>query len=288
MDNKQAYEARFTELSGAIGRELALFCLCATADVPYQDKTDAVNWTDYLETIVEAGVDVSRGFLGGIRDVSVAMRGDMSDEDRWDEVWGEGNPKNPYTDADYRRLDYLYRTYSARLSAAGGLDETQEYTLRSVCTTQLLAEKSRDSGTKEGIEAYTKLSKNVQDLLSSENLRKKDQIPQEEQRIDGFVEALKKKFGVDASLTQEQAVAMCSKWLASHRYPMTKDAADHMLLAIINCTRRNNDSAEMPELPDEYKFGEQISQFADEPNDTETDVYDYLELTRHDGKENGD
>lgn len=286
--DKQAYEARFRELKSLVGKELAIYCLCAVADVPYQEKTEALDWADYLATIIEAGVDTSRGFAGGVKDVYVATRSDMSDEDRWEEVWGYGNPHEPYSPADYRRLDYLYRTYSARLAATGGLDETQEYTLRSVCTTQLLAEKSRDRGTKDGIEAYTKLSKNVQDLLSSENLRKKDQLPQEEQRIDGFVEALKRKYGVDASMTQEQAIAMCSKWLVGHRYPMTMDAADKMLLAVINCTRRNNDSAELTELPKRYSFGDQISEFADEPNEIEDDVYRYLELQRNDGKDTGD
>lgn len=280
MYDENGLEIKFQRLKGQLGREVALFVICSYMDVPYATKTDAQSWEDYLATIQEGGIDLSGGFGGGVTDPMTAARAEMSDEERWVEVWGTGNPKDPYTADDYRRLDHLFQSYSARLVASGGYDEQQEYVLRSTCTNQLLAEKFRDSGTKEGVELYTKLNKTIQDNLGTENLRKKDILPQQEQRLDGFVDALKKKFGVDASLSHEEAVAACSKWLMSHRYPETRDAADHMLLAIINCTRRNNDTPELTELPAQYGFSTDCCEFADEPNETELGAYEYLNLNR--------
>ena len=277
-------ERRFTRMRQTLGQELAIFCMCAAMDVPYAEKTEAENWTDYLETLTEGGIDVHGGFASGVTNVRVATQNDMSDKERWRDVWGVGNPKDPYTESDYRRLDHLFRTYSARLMSTGGCDEQQEFMLRSVCMDQLLAEKFRDSGTKEGIEIYTKINKTIQDKLGSENLRKKDILPQQEQRIDGFVDALKKKHGIDASSTYEEVVAACSKWLVSHRYPMTRDAADHMLLSIVNCTRMNNDAPELTELPKGAGFSAECCEFADEPNDMEKEAYDYLGLERKDGR----
>lgn len=281
---KNIIETKFNRLRGQVGREVALYALCAVLDVPYAEKTDADTWDDYLATLQEGGIDPESGFESGITDAMIAAQAEMSDSERWYEIWGRGNQKAPYTEEDYRRLDHLFRTYSARLAATGGIDEQQEFMLRSVCTDQLLAEKFRDSGTKDGIDIYTKIYKTIQDKLGSENLRKKDILPQQEQRIDGFVDALKKKFGVDASLTQEQAVAMCSQWLISHHYPMTVDAADQMLLSIVNCTRMNNDSPELNELPKNTGFSAMCCEFADEPNDMERESYEYLGLQRKDGK----
>lgn len=286
MDKQNAPEQKFRRLKDTLGREMALFTICAYADIPYAMKTEADSWDDYLDTLQQGGIDLSAGFASGVTDPVLAARADMSQEERWEEIWGVGNPKEPYTDEDYRRLDYLFASYSARLVASGGYDEQQEYMLRSTCTNQLLAEKFRDTGTKEGIELYTKLNKTIQDNLGAENLRKKDILPQQEQRVDGFVDALKKKFGVDASLTYDDAVEACSKWLMSHKYPETRDAADHALLAIINCTRRNNDMPEMTELPAKYGFSADCCEFADEPNDMEREVYDYLELKRGEARGN--
>lgn len=280
MSEDRVLEEKFTRLKDQLGRELALFVMCAYMDLPYETKTEAESWEDYLTTLQEGGVSLDGNFSSGVTDPMTAAKADMSEEDRWVEIWGTGNQEKPYTEEDYRRLDHLFRTYSARLVATGGYDEQQEYVLRSTCTNQLLAEKFRDTGTKEGIELYTRLTKTIQDNLSSENLRKKDILPQQEQRVDGFVDALKKKFGVDASLTYEEAVAACSRWLMSHRYPETRDAADHMMLSIINCTRRNNDTPEMTELPKRYGFSADCCEFAEDPNEMERDAYQYLGIER--------
>lgn len=282
---RNAIETKFTRLTSQLGREMALFALCAVLDVPYAEKTDAETWEDYLATIQDAGMDVIAGFGSGITDASTALNAELSDMERWREVWGVGNINDPYTEDDYKRLDHLFRTYSARLAASGGYDEQQEFILRSVCTDQILADQCRNKGTKDGIEMYTKLTKTIQEKLGAENLRKKDILPQQEQRIDGFVDALKKKYGVDASLTKDQAIALCCQWLRSHNYPETADAAENAILAIINCTRRNNDMQEIDKLPRQYKFDPAYnSEFADDPNDMEDEAYRYLDLRRQDGR----
>lgn len=281
-------ETKFRRLKTDLGREVALFTMCAVLDVPYKAHSDAETWQEYLDTLTEAGINVSaseNGFRTGEISIQTALQADMSDEERWLEVWGHGNAANPYTAADYKRLDRLYQTYSARLMSAGGPDPQQEFILRSICTDQLLADRCRDLGTKESIETYTKLTKTIQEKLGAENLRKKDILPMQEQRPDGFVDKLKQKYGVDGSLTYEQAMQVFYRWLHSHSYPETTDAADNYLLAVINCTRRNNDTPELDELPKNYKFDKDFNcEFADDPNDMEREAYRYLGLNRKDGK----
>lgn len=281
---KNILETKFQRLSAMLGKEVALYVICAMVDAPYKEKSDAESWEDYLLTIQENGVDVRDGFAGGVTDVHAAIRAGMSDERRWVEVWGYGEGANPYTEADYRRLDHLFATYSTRLMASGGPDPQQEFILRGVCADQIIADRMRDKGTKESLEIYAKLTKLIQDKLSSENLRKKDILPQQEQRVDGFVDALKRKYGVDArSMTHEQVLDVIYSWFRSRKYDETTDAADNYLLATINCTRRNSDMSEIEEVPKPHRFDARYnSEFADEPNEMEREAYSYLDLKRKD------
>ena len=278
-------ETKYQRLKAQIGQEMALFALCAVLDMPYEAKTDADSWAEYLTILQDSGFDPDGGFNSGVIDTKVPMRAEQPDMEQWMDVWGIGNPSDPYTAADYKRLDYLFDTYSARLAASGGYDAQQEFIIRSVCADQMLAEKCRNLGTKEGIETYTKLTKTIQDKLSAENLRKKDILPQQEQRPDGFIDKMMQKYGVGQGMTYDQVMSVIFRWMRSHNYPETADAAENGLLAIINCTRRNNDMPEIDELPQSMKFNPKYNaEFADEPNDEEGKVYEYLRLTRKDGK----
>jgi hypothetical protein len=165
---------------------------------------------------------------------------------------------------------------SSRLKKSGGMDEQQEHIIRSCCRMSLLSEKSIAKGDKENIDIAAKLNKMIQDNLSSENLRKKDEKPVEVAKIHGIVEALNNKYGVGVELTHEQAVKICSEWLISHRYPMTVDAADQMLKAIINCTRTNNDEPEIERIPEEFGFANNCCEFAETSNGIELEAFNYL------------
>lgn len=267
--------ANFDRLATIVGVDVATFCFCAYNDIKFDPSIEFEEWDEYVRKLYVKNEE-SRGFVNGITDVNDVLKLGMSDDERWLTEWGEGDENNPYTEKDYHRLDELYHTMSARLSKSGGMDEQQEHIIRSCCRMSLLAEKAIAKGDKESVDIATKLNKMIQDNLSSENLRKKDEKPVEVIKVDGVVEALKRKYGVGVELTYEQAIGICSQWLVSHEYPMTKDAAEEMLLSIINCTRQNNDEPEFDTLPKEYKFSEECTEFASLPNEMEMDAFRYL------------
>lgn len=279
---KEELEKRFIELKQTIGDSEALFVFCAFFDIPLdlavQADTQAVTWEEYQKAISPTGLI---GFRNGQTDMREVVKDSMTDEERWTVEWGIGDEEKPYSQNDYIRLDEIFRTYSSRLRGAGGMDALQEDTLRNCSKMRLAADKALAKGSKDDIAKASTLNKMIQDNLSSEQLRKKDAKPVEQARIDGIVEALAKKFGKGIDITFEDAVEICGKWLMSNKYPVTRDAADHMLLSIINCTRGNNDMPELDELPAKMKFDKRFAtQFAEEPNEIEDEVFKYLNFAR--------
>ena len=284
---KQEEEKRFLELVELVGKQQALFCCCAIYDVPYDDEIEAETWEEYNRHLLKKK-DEGDTLKDGIPDFLSVVRKVETDEDKWMAEWGIGDEDKPYSNDDYIRLDELYNTYTSRLRGAGGMDEWQEDTLRTCSKMRLTADKALAKGDKDSIQIASTLNKMIQENLSSEQLRKKDAKPIEQARIDGIVEALARKTGCGIDLSLEKAVEVCSKWLMSHHYPITRDAADHMLLAIINCTRTNNDTPELDELPENMKFDKRYStMFADEPNEAEEEAFEYLNLPRESKRPKG-
>ena len=270
-------DIRYNQLIEIIGKELALFCMCAVTNVAYDPDIDHVSFEDYKEQAK------SRRFKDGILEVKSEPIDGVKMKEVWKKRWGIGNEEKPYTIEDYQALDETFETYASRLKRAGGMDALQEDTLRVCSRMRLEADKALAKGGKDNINIASTLNKLIQDNLSSEQLRKKDAKPIETARIDGIVDAITKKYGVSVELPYEEAIEVCSRWLMSHHYPMTMDAAEHVLLSIINCTRNNNDLPEFAELPEAYKFEDAMAyEFASSPNDEEKDVYEYLGLERKD------
>lgn len=269
---------RWNGLSETLGADLANYIVCAFVDIPYNPRLSAKNWTEYL---AKSKNKLQKHFKDGETDVRSCYSKGMSEQDRWEAEWGVGAEGNRYTAADYRRLDEILKTLSARNS--GGMDAQQEYTLRNCAQMALLREKSIWKGDKDSIDKAKSLDKMIQDNLAAENLRKKDAGPAQTARLDGIVEAIKKKHGFGVELTYEQAVEMCSKWLVSHHYNCTRDAAEHAMLSIMNAMRINSDLPILPELPQEASLDDFSSEFerASSPaGHREKAVYDYLGIRR--------
>lgn len=279
---KNAYdsfiEERYQDLAGAIGGDLALYCICASFNLPVMTDKPAKDWNAYLKRLEKEKIQIA--FADGETDIDVVREHGMSEAERWEKDWGIGNPENPYAPQDYKRLDELFRTFSARLEAAGGYDAQQEDTLRNCCVMRLQADKAINRGDKESVEIASKLNKMIQDNLSSENLRRKDAKPVETAKVDGIIDAVQRKYGVGAEMTKEQFLEIFFKWCHSHNYPETVDAADHAMLAIINTMRANSDLPELPELPMNASFEPYESEFAVVPNEAEEETYQYLGLKR--------
>lgn len=275
--NPSKLDIRYNQLVEIIGKDVALFSLCAVLNVAYDPDVDYVSWEDYREQMN------GKRFKDGTLKVKTKSPDSVEMKEIWRNKWGIGNEEKPYTVEDYQTLDETFETYASRLKRAGGMDALQEDTLKVCSRMRLEADKALAKGGKDNISIASTLNKLIQDNLSSEQLRKKDAKPIETARVDGIVEAVTKKYGVSIEMTRDEAVEMCCMWLKTHHYPMTMDAAEHVLLSIINCTRNNNDLPEYAELPDEYRFEDALKyEFEDKPNIDEKEAYEYLGLQRRD------
>lgn len=267
---------RYLSLKGILGKNVAIFVCCAFCDLPYIQDMDVENWEDYVQTI-----GIAKHFSDGATDFRVAEESEKTKEQRWQETWGFGAESSKYTSNDYIRLDELFKSYSSRLVSAGGYDKFQEDTLRHCCRLALERDKCVSKGGKENVDMAAKLDKMIQDNLGSENLRKKDAKPVEEARLDNIVDAMQKKYGCGKDMTVEQCKEVIAKWMTSHRYPVTKDAAEHIIECIINSTRRNNDEPELTELPKSMRIPAKNDEFEAAPSKDEQEVYKYLGLERN-------
>ena len=282
-ENARAEEIskRFLDLASILGGDIALYCICAVLNLPVFPKKAVPTWEDYLDFL--EGLQRQESFIDGETDVETVIAEGASEQERWERDWGYGDPANPYTSQDYKRLDGIFRMYSTRLDAAGGMDAQQEDTLRNCSRMALLRDKCIAKGDKDGAAIANTMNKMIQDNLAAENLRKKDAKPIETARVDGIIDAVQKKYGIGAEMNVDQFWEMFFKWLHSRNYPETKDAAEQGLLAIINTMRANNDQPEIPVLPESAKLKDCDNEFAKEPNEKEQAAYEYLNLTRQDG-----
>lgn len=268
MANEQ--ELTFSRLSSTVGRDIALYCMCAVYDLPYFSENDADTWGEYCES-VESG-----DFLSGEKDVNAALLAGMPTQDRWATIWGDG-----YTEADYKQLDDLYRTMTAQLDSTGGIDPQQDDTARTCARMALNRNKLilnfRD---KDSISTANTLDKMIRDNLKDANMRKADILPSAQQRPDGFVDALKKKYGLTMEMTKDDVLQAFFNWCHSKHYPETVDAEEHAMMAILRTMQKNDDLPEPTELPETFDFGPYEAQFEKEPNEMEQDAYRYLGIVR--------
>lgn len=272
---------RFEHLSKLYNPSLAAFIMCAACNIPYDTSIEFRNWLDYTGQLKQKSTNSVGLFHEGETDIQSVMALNSDQIEKWQAIWGIGDTASPYTVSDYKRMDALFNTYSARLVSAGGYDAQQEDTLRNCSKMRLLADKALASGTKEGVSMNTQLNKTIQEALGAENLRRKDAKPIETMRVDGIVDAIRKKYGASVELTMDEAVEMCYKWAHDHNYPETMDAAEHALLAIINTMQSNNDLPALAELPPEAWFPDEVSnEFAKTPNNAELEAYEHLGLQR--------
>lgn len=193
------------------------------------------------------------------------------------ERWGSGGTKNPYTDDDYDELDRIFKALSSDLMASGGLTTKQDFILQNCAKWTLEMQKATENG---DFTQAKKLNDIIQSNLSSENLRKKDARPAEALRIDGVVDALEK-----AGLLKDGKQCSPDKMFQilfgrPPKYAYTKDAAEKVLLSIINRTRSNDGLPELAMLPEEDLLTDELGEFAKEPNNAECEAYNKLGLIR--------
>lgn len=268
---------RFEALRAVIGTDAAIYVMCAYLDLPYDPDVTVRSWDGYLKSVRAKNAEAR--FQDGETDIRSALEEGMADVDRWKREWGVGDEESPYSAEDYRRLDEIFKTLAARLQGSGGYDAQQEFTLRNCSHMALLREKCIRKGDKESVSKAKDLDKMISDNLAAENLRKKDEKPQQTARLDGIVEAIGRKYGVGLFSTYDQVMEAIVRWLnEKRRYANSQDAAEQGLMAIINCTRNNSDMPILTETPSDVFLDQYAGEFDNSAGEREREkpVYDYL------------
>lgn len=255
----------YRRLCLTLPKPLALYIVCAAQDVAY-DPCEVEDWEDY---------EAEGGFTDGETDYNAAALAGMDRAERWETVWGEG-----YSENDYKRLDELYGVMTAQLSDVGVIDRQQEDTARTCARMALQRDKLIRSQNKDDVAAAKNFDEMIRKNLADANMRKADILPAAQQRPDGIVDALRKKYGLSMEMTKDDFLAAFYQWCRQRKHPQTVDAEEHALLGIVKTMQKNDDMTEPTDLPDELRLSGFESEFADEPNDQEAEVYDYLHLVR--------
>lgn len=283
-------QKKYESFAIVVDKDLAIFYCCILFDIPYYHDIEARNWLEYRNLIEPSLIEKQSCFLDGETNAKDIVDRRRSDMERWLSQWGRGG-ETGYSEEDYIRLDDLFDKYSERLRKAGGYDAQQEDTLRSCCIMRLRSDKALAKGDKDGVDIASKLNKMIQDNLSSENLRKRDEKPVDDLRVDTIVDTLEKagmlKKGKILALPDLQESLLrrlgALGGQPSHIFPYTLDAADQMIMAISNTIRDNDGMPEIAELPNNARLDKKsnvFAEFAVDPNEDEIQVYRELGLTR--------
>ena len=320
VNMEEEQQEQFARIERAIGTEtLAYFCCCVVFDVPY--LLNAVptgnpenKWIEYRKRVKRISKKGTMGFKDGVTDALKVFGDGVPPEDvtklvqqerkatrgiagvqpsaeQYD-AWGLSSAGNTLTKKDCDRLDYFYSTLTARLNSAGGVDNQQELILRKVASLYWDEERLRAEG--EYGEAQ-KCVKMALDLLSSEQLQKKDAKPVEDVRIDSIIDALEKWGAVENGkiLSFPELTEFLLKELGrlggkpAHEYTQTLDAADYELLFIQNCMAQNEDLPRWMSLPDNMRFSEEVAnEFATEQSDDEKRAYEGIGIVKTRPKKN--
>lgn len=301
-----AQQERYDAIARATSDSLALFYCCIEFDRPFdmlavpKEPDVGEKWIAYLDNLRLKKLDTRRGeplgFLDGLTDITKifgegltageftkAVGNEKSARNRkvgtaqQRKNWGENSAKNPYTSEDYDELDRIYEALASDLMAAGGVSVKQEFILRDCAKMTLDRDKMRAIGQ---YDKAAKLNKMVQDNLSSEGLRKRDAKPIDDLRIDGIVDRLEKagllKNGKQCSPDEMFEILFHRR----PKYSYTKDAAEQILLYMVNTTRVNDDLSELPTLPPDMRLRDDLGEFAEEPDEQEKESYKELGIVK--------
>lgn len=256
-------------------KPLALYIVCAAQNVAYA-SAEVGSWEEY---------EAHGTFADGETDIQSVLFSSQNQRERWDSMWGADRDES-----DCKRLDEYRRINLAQLDSLGGIvDPQQEDTARQCAIMALEREKNLKLISSPDMKADEKaklsgviktLDETIRKNLADANMRKADILPSAQQRPDGIVDALKKKYGLSMEMTKDEFLEAFYRWCRQRKHPQTVDAEEHALLGILRTIQKNDDMPEPTDLPEELRLGAFSSEFAEEPNDAENDVYRYLHLVR--------
>lgn len=284
-------------LAKIVGPDMAFFICCAMFNVPYIPeavsaaktyKAERGLWGAYIKVLREAKYhkmsDKWYGFSDGETDIRKALGMEDLDITTADdekiakakkellnkERWGTGPKSRRYKDDDYDELNGLY---DAMTKDRASMSDQSEISVRNICKWSLERDRcieEKDFGSAQ------KLSSMIEKEKESEQLRKKDEMPQDQARMDDIVKAVERA-GFDMS-DYDHLMQQLVEYATKTRYGMTVDAVDQLLLLIVNATRWNEGMGEIDRLPDEFGMVDYGGQFDAEQSEEEKKLYSDLQL----------
>ena len=192
----------------------------------------------------------------------------------------------PVTSEIYDELD---RSYAARAAQFRGQTITvqMEETLRRVCKLSMAQDHLQAAGDAGAVD---RLQKTIDNMLASEQLRKKDEKPVEGMRVDALVDALERagvmEQGMMLSL-DEVIHALEENFIRKPKYHGTIDVVDQVVMDLYNTMRANADLFLLSELPEELTVEDTYREFDGEETEEQRRRMKYAGLMplRHAGQD---
>lgn len=296
---------RFKQLEEANGTSIALFLMCGMVNLPLEPlilpykfaEKEGNKWEIYYSLLKEKGKlekhGKLRGFTDGVCDIREIFGSKMSytdfsayveaqqelineqegtEEQR--EQWGTRPlwQKLDLTTDIYNELD---RRFDAKISRYKGItiDEVLSDTLKKLCRLELVQEYLISIG---DVTSFDKIQKSIDSIQAAEQLRKKDEKPIENFKIDAQIKALEDaglvedgKF-FDFDTTRKKLLNLTKS--TKYNYPL--DMVDQMIFGIKNNMMANANALMATELSPDLVFEDINNEF--EKKESE----EYLEKTK--------
>lgn len=300
------------------GKWCALFTACAAWNVPLKplllDGVDLDNdesgWITYINRLSESGQDTKNGKLLGFadgvttlwglfgnsltekdfakriqleKDKIKKLIGTQKQRERWgtEMLYRSPNPKIPalvMTAEVYNELDRLYENRAQGLKGQT-ITPQIDFTLQEVAKNTLIYSYQRRYGERDADKTW----KTIDAMLASENLRKKDEKPTEQFRMDALVDALEKAGLMENGdfLSYDELIEVLrDRFAKSKKYDYSFDVADQVILDVLNAMRANADLMQLSELPSEFAVVDEYGEFEPEETEEEKKRKEFAGLTK--------
>lgn len=295
------------------GRPIALFHTCACLDVPCNPLLlDGINidtcediWITYINALAEAKQDKKRNKVLGFADGAVTALQELfgrtldhkdfvayidNERKKIAKLVGTEQQREKWgTQPLYKGLaltremyDELDRLYEIRENSYKGQTITpqMEDTLIKVAKSNVIYDHLMRQGL---VKMALDVQKNIDLLLASEQMRKKDEKPTEQFRMDALVDALEKAGCMENGdfLNYDELVEVLrDNFIKSKKYDYSLDVADQVVLDVINAMRGNAELLPLTELPFELAVEDEYGEFEDEETEEEKKRKEFAGLTK--------
>ena len=178
--------------------------------------------------------------------------------------------------------DALDKQYETRASEFRGqtLSLQQKDAIIKVCKWNMVIDHLYKNG---NVDAAQKIQKMVQVELESEQMRKKDEKPTEQLRMDALAVALESMGLMESGdfLDLDGMIeVMRDKFAKSRKYEYSLDAADQMIFDYVNNLRANADMALLSSLPEDLQIEDEYGEFQAEESEEEKKRKQYAGLVK--------